>query len=184
MQRILTLEAQVDKATLAECKQTLTYLAKLKNQIEFRTKNIEQKQKQIGHMAAAATTGKKKSTKNIAKGKVTKQLPKNEQQAAQKQLIQIHEKLFIKAQNLVQSALKSSTLSDAVQQDDLYKNEESLVNIEKLMNQLSDDLVASNSCSTSKGIAKFTDIMSEVYDEIIKVEQDQWSRNETDPRWK
>lgn len=138
----------MDKPTLAECEQTLTYLTKLKNQIEFRTKNVELKKKEMGHTAAAAATGKKKSAKNITKGKVTKQLPKNEQQAAQKQLIQIHEKLFVKAQNLVQSALKSSALGDAAQQDDLYKNEASLINIEKLMNQLSDDLVVSNSCST------------------------------------
>ena len=159
----------------------------MKNQIEFRTKNVEKQKKEKGHATAAANpaaAGKKKNTKAVEKGKAAKQLPKNEQQAAQKQLIQIHEKLFVKAQNLVQSTLKSSALSDGTQQDDLYQNEESLVHIEKLMNQLSDELVARNSCSSTKGIAKFTDIMSEIYDEIVKVEQNQWSRKEVDPRWK
>ena len=47
------------------------------------------------------------------------------------------------------------------------------MHIEKLMNQLSDDLVASSSCSTAKSIAKFADVLSEVYDEISKVEQKQ-----------
>jgi len=45
------------------------------------------------------------------------------------------------------------------------------MHIEKLMNQLSDDLVTAASCSTAKSIAKFADVLSEVYDEISKVEQ-------------
>lgn len=56
---------------------------------------------------------------------------------------------------------------------DQEQNERSLMHIEKLMNQLSDDLVTSASCSTAKSIAQFTDVLSEVYDEISKVEQNQ-----------
>ena len=94
-----------------------------------------------------------------------KSLPKASQLDSQRQLIRIHEILYGKAQIIIQQALQASQSSDHL----IPQMEPCLLNIEKLMNHLSDELVQPGSCSTEKQVVKLADTLGEVLTEIQSV---------------
>ena len=126
----------------------------MKSQVTLKKANLEK----MSRMNSNSQRSLKSSTKSVPT------VSKKSQIDAQQTLIKIYEKLFAQAQSLIQKALGTDS------QSDIFRSEDSLVKIETLMNKLSDQLVVPNSCKNQAAIGKFCDQLTEVAEEMNKVD--------------